>query len=63
MKDNTTLKELFLSYNDLSEDSGLKLAKALENKSQLLILGLNNCRISTEGVIAIAMGIGPHKKL
>lgn len=52
-----------MSYNDLSENSGLVLAKSLENKSRLKILGLNNCKLSTEGVIAIAMAIGPHKAL
>ena len=63
LMENSTLTELFLSYNDLSENSGLQLAKSLENKANLRILGLNNCKISTEGVIAIAMAIGPHKAL
>ncbi len=63
LTNSINLTELFLSYNDLSENSGLVLAKSLENKSRLKILGLNNCKLSTEGVIAIAMAIGPHKAL
>jgi len=63
LQNSVNLTELFLSYNDLSENSGLVLAKSLENKTWLKILGLNNCKLSTEGVIGIAMAIGPHKAL
>ena len=44
--DNQSLTELFLTHNDLSQPSGIKFMKALQNKPALKSLALNSCKLN-----------------
>lgn len=54
LKDNTTLTELFMTYNDLSGISGQQFIKSLSGKSSIKSLALNNCRLSVDLVETLA---------
>ncbi len=46
LTESYTLTELFLTHNDLSQPSGVKLIKALANKPALKSLALNSCKLN-----------------
>ena len=46
LSEASTLTELFLTHNDLSQPSGVKIIKALTNKQALKSLALNSCKLN-----------------
>jgi Ran GTPase-activating protein (RanGAP) involved in mRNA processing and transport len=54
---------LYLSYNELSGEGGEYLGRSLDNKKKLKTLGLNNCNLSGDALIAIAESLTENESL
>ena len=63
LKDNSTLTELFMTHNDLSQPNGIAFIQCFNNKNALKSLALNNCKLNLSLIEALSLSMKNNENL